>query len=474
MTPPAKSTETSAGPESGLGAEIRQTLALSAPVSVTQLGMMAMGLVDTMLVGPLGSVSLAAVSVGNSVFFSVLIFCLGVVQALDPLIAQAIGGGRRPAAGRHVYQGAYLAVALALPLTLLFLRCEWIFRALGQAPEVSVQAAEYLAGRTWAVLPFLLFAVGRGLLNGLGDTRPVMWIALLSNGVNAVADWALIYGHFGLPRLGVEGAGLATSIVRWCMLGMLVAILLLERYRDLVRAPVLPDPAHLWTLVRVGLPIGGQLFLEVGLFATVSILSGWLGAKAQAAHQIALSLASFTFMAPLGLSMGATIRVGQAVGARRLDDAARAGRVAIGLGAAVMGTGAILFLSFARSLASIFSPEPAVLETAAGLVAIAGVFQVFDGVQVVATGCLRGAGDTQTPFVANAVSHWAIGVPLAWLLAFPLGMGVRGRWWGITVSLTVVALVESTLFLRGGWRRLAPLGGEGSDAPGPGEALGHG
>lgn len=207
----------------------------------------------------------------------------------------------------------------------------------------------------------------------------------------------------------------------------------------------------------VGLPIGGQLFLEVGLFATVSIFSGWLGAKAQAAHQIALSLASFSFMVPLGLSMGATVRVGQAVGAGNLDSAERAGKVAIGLGAVVMGTGAVLFLLFPRVLSSIFSPEPEVLAMSAVLVAIAGLFQVSDGVQVVATGCLRGTGDTRTPFWANAISHWVLGVPLAYALAFPLGFGVRGLWWGITVSLTGVAVVETILFLRGGWRKLGRL-----------------
>ncbi|MDF1562986.1 MAG: MATE family efflux transporter [Deltaproteobacteria bacterium] len=426
-------------------------------MAATQLGMMAMGLVDIVMVGPLGTESLAAVSVGNSVFFALLILCLGVVQALDPLVAQAVGARDREAAGRHLWQGAWLAVFLGIPLTLLFIDCTWMFRLLAQEEAVSVLAGDYLAGRAYSILPFLVFAAGRSFLNGLGDTRPVMWVALGANAVNAAADWVLIYGNLGAPRLGVMGAGLATSIVRVCMLAAVFVLLARPHYAALRGRPAWPHLGHLRRIANVGLPIGGQLFLEVGLFATMSIFSGWLGARAQAAHQIALSLASFSFMAPLGLSMGATVRVGHAVGAGRLDAAERAGKVAIALGAAIMGTGAVFFLLFPRALSSIFSPEPEVLATSAVLVAIAGIFQVSDGVQVVATGCLRGAGDTRTPFWANALSHWALGVPLAWLLAFPGEMGVRGLWWGITASLTGVAVVETILFLRGGWRSLARL-----------------
>lgn len=441
----------------GIRAEIGRTVRLAGPVIAAQIGMMLMGLTDVLFVGPLGAEALAAVSVGNSVFFAILILFNGIVMAAEPLVSQSVGAGRLDRAGGHLWQAGWLALLFGVPLTLLFLDSAWAFRLLNQPPRVAALAGDYLSGRAWAVVPFLAFQAGRSFLNGIGRPRAVMIITLALNGLNVLADWAFIYGHLGLPAFGVLGAGMATSVSRVAMLLALVWVLSPPRYSDFQLGPRRPEGRRMWQMVRLGVPIGGQQFAEVAVFAAASVLAGWLGAEAQAAHQIALSLASFTFMVPLGLSMAATVRVGHEVGRGDPDGAMRAGRVSLGLGASFMSLGALAFVTIPGLLVSAFSAPPGVHETAVGLLGIAAVFQISDGLQVTGSGCLRGAGDTRTPFLANVFSHWAVGLPLGWFLAFPMGLGVRGLWWGLTTSLTLVAVILTFLFVRGGWRRLGAL-----------------
>ncbi len=265
--------------------EVRRTLALAAPVIGAQLGMMAMGLTDTLMVGPLGAAPLAATSVGNAVFFSILVLFNGTLMALEPVVSQAVGAGARREAGAHLWQGLWLAVGFGVPLTLFFVDSTWLFRALGQTPEVSALAGAYLEGRSFATLPFLAFQAYRSFFNGVGRPRAVLLVTLAGVAVNVGADWAFIYGHLGVPALGVLGAGLATSTVRVVMLGAIALVALapdVSRYRVPVAAP---RRREVWRLLTVGLPIGGQQFAEVAVFAAASVLAGWIGTDAQAAHQ---------------------------------------------------------------------------------------------------------------------------------------------------------------------------------------------
>lgn len=438
--------------------ELKRTVRLAAPVVVTQLGLMAMGIVDAVMVGPLGSAALAATSVGNGVFFTAAVFCMGVVMALDPMIAQAAGAGRYDRVGALVWQGIWVGLLMGVPLTLLFRESREVFVLLEQPPEVAQLASDYLGWRCFGATPFLVFVAFRALLNGMEDTLPIMYMTLVANLINAAVDWLFIYGKFGLPAMGVGGAGLATSVVRF---GLLVAVVFyVLRARGLRRCRLGfagPERATIWRLTRLGTPIGAQLAIELAVFGVTAILAGWLGTQPQAAHQIAISLASLTFMVPLGLSTAASVRVGRHIGAGVWAAAMHAGKVALGLGAFTMGGAALCFLVIPEPLASIFSPEPEVLVLAGQLLMIAAAFQIFDGVQVVGQGCLRGAGDTRTALYTNLAAHWLVGIPFGYLLAFEFGLGVHGLWWGLTLSLGLVALTLTTMFLRGGWKKLARL-----------------
>jgi multidrug resistance protein, MATE family len=437
--------------------EARSTLRLAGPVVVAQLGMMTMGLVDILMVGPLGAEALAAVSLGNALFFALLIFCGGVLMALDTLVSQAVGAGEAGRAGALLWQGAWLALVLGLGLNLLFLDVEWVLVLLRQPEEVVGPTGDYLWARSFSAVPFLAFAACRGLLNGIGDTRPVMIVTLVANVVNLLADAVLIHGLLGAPALGVLGAGVATSVVRWFMLGAIVWVLRDPRYRRYDLSARRPGPAEVWRIFRLGLPIGAQFLVEVGLFSATGILVGWLGAIPLARHQIALTCASFTFMVPLGLGVAATVRVGHAVGRGDPVAAMIAGRAALALGLLSMIVPSLVFLLAPSLLARAFTADPEVIAGAATLLRIAAVFQLADGLQAVAAGCLRGAGDLRAPLVANLVSHWVVGLPLGAGLAFGLGWGTAGLWWGLTVALTLVALILAWRFLRGGWRRLSRL-----------------
>lgn len=434
--------------------ELSATWRLAWPVVVTQLGVMCMGLVDAAMVGPLGADALAAVSIGGSLWFTAASLLLGVVMALDPLVSQAWGAGERGEVGALYWQGIWVAASTGLVLSVAFLDTTAVFRLLGQTEAVSELAGIYVRGRVGSVLPFLLFAVGRSLLNGAGVTRPVMFIAVAANLFNYLADSALIEGRFGAPALGVQGAGLATTATQMAMMLALWAVLRTPRFAELDLRFRAPDPARMMAIVRLGLPIGGQLVAEFGVFAAAATIAGQVSALSLAAHQIAMGLASFNYMVPLGVSIAASIRVGQAVGAGDLDAADRAGRLALGLGGGVMAILGMVLLITPEPLAALFSPEAEVIETAVDLLRIAAAFQVFDGVQCVAGGCLRGAGDTRAAFAANVLAHWLIGLPLGWFFAMRLHMGVRGVWWGLVFSLGLASLLLAGRFLRGGWREL--------------------
>ena len=285
----------------------------------------------------------------------------------------------------------------------------------------------------------------------------MLLITIVANAINLVADWALIFGHLGAPEMGVRGAALATTIVRWAMLFAMTAWMCLPRYRRYQLTPQLPSRTRVIQILRLGLPIGAQISVEIGVFNAVAVLIGWLGAVALGAHAITMSIASLAFMVPLGVSIAASIRVGQALGRGSPAAAAAAGRAALVVGTGFMVVTATTMALIPETLARLFTADQAVIALAVGLIQVAAVFQIFDGAQVVGCGCLRGTGDTRTPLLANLVAHWCVGLPLGYYLTFYTDFGARGLWAGLTVGLALVSVALMGRFLRGSWQSQASL-----------------
>lgn len=432
---------------------LRRILVLAIPAVVSELAAMGMGLVDTLMVGRLGPRELAAVGLGNSVFFPLFLLAMGVILALDTLIAQAAGQGDDEAAGGLLGQGLWVALALGIPLSLALRHMEPVLLRLGQPPEVAHLCALYLDSLSWCAVPFLAFTATRSFFYGLGDTRSVMVVTLLANAVNAAADYAVLQGSFGFPKLGVAGLGYATTCSRTFMFLALVA--LARRRRFAAHRPRLgtPDPALIRRILVLGLPIGALILFEAGGFSGAAMLIGNLGELPLAGHQIVITMASTTFMVPLGISSAAAVAVGQEMGRGDLARAALMGRLALGLATAAMALSGLCFWLLPGLLARLFTPDPTVIAVAASLFPIAACFQIFDGLQCVAAGALRGAGDTQAPMLANLAGYWGLGLPLGWALGFPGGLGARGVWWGLALALVFTAAVLTLRFLRGTWSR---------------------
>jgi multidrug resistance protein, MATE family len=415
-------------------------LRLAVPVVIVQVGMMAMGVVDTIMVGHISAQALAAVALGNLYFFSLAVFTMGTLMVLDPIVAQAVGARDRPAIARGVQRGVLMAGLLTLPATLLLTVAAPLFTLARQPAEVVPLAAAYALRSVPGTFPFLLFVVFRQSLQAMGRTVPIVAAIVVANLANVALNWVLIFGHLGFPAMGVVGSAWATSVSR----ALLVVVLWLAARREL--APlVFPfrrevwQPTPLGRMLRLGLPIGAQHLLEFGAFALVALMMGWLGTRQMAGHQIAINLAALTFMVPLGVGDAASVLVGRAVGRGDPGGTRGAARAALASGAVFMATTAALFLLLPEPLARLYSRDVEVIAIAAALIPIAGVFQVFDGLQVVAAGVLRGVGDTRGPMLINLLGYWVLGLPLSVYLGFVAGRGPVGLWWGLVLGLGVVA-----------------------------------
>ncbi len=422
--------------------ELRALVALALPVAVVQMGLVAQGLVDTAMVGRVDAAQLGAVTLGNLYFFSVAVFGMGLLIALDPLVSQAFGAGDRDAIEVAIQRGLVLSVAIAVAASVLLAVAEPVFVLLNQPEEVVPVAAAYARTQIPGMLPFYGFIVFRQVLQAVGRVAPVVWTILLANVLNAFLNWILIFGNLGLPELGAVGSGWATAISRWFMwlcslaLGWRVLTPYLRRVRRDLFAP-----GPLKRIVRLGSPIGLQLFLEFGAFGAIGILMGWLGTVAIAGHQIALNLAAFAFMIPLGISQAAAILVGRAVGRGDSAAARRSAGGAVVVCCLVMAATAAVFLGLPRVLADQFTTETRVAAVAAALIPVAGMFQLFDGLQVVCTGALRGVADTMRPMIYNMLGFWLFGMPLSLWLGFRVDMGPKGLWWGLAAGLGAVAVL---------------------------------
>jgi MATE family multidrug resistance protein len=423
------------------GEDFRALIRLALPIVVVQVGLMLMGVVDSVLLGHVSAANLAAGALGNLYVFGVIGIGMGTLMALDPVVAQAVGAKDEVGVARGVQRGLVLAAILGVPISFAFLPARWVFERLGQPADVVPLAGGYALASLPGVFPFLAFIVLRQSLQAMGRLAPIVWAIALANLVNLVLAWALIFGRLGLPALEAPGAALATSLARAFMVVALAAL----AWRDL--APVLRpfrrevlEPTPLVRMLRLGLPIGVQFQLEFGVFAVVALLMGRIGTEAMAAHQIAINIASLTFMVPLGVSAAASVRVGQAVGAGDEPGARRAASAALVVGAAFMALSGLALWTAPGVLAGFYTREASVLAVAVALIPIAAVFQVFDGLQVVSIGILRGVGDTRTPMIVNVLGFWLVGLPVSLGLAFRLGFGAPGLWWGLCVGLGAVAL----------------------------------
>jgi MATE family multidrug resistance protein len=426
-------------------------LRLAAPVVLSELGWMAMGIVDTMMVGRVSAAAIGGVGVGSALFYAVAVFGLGLVLGLDTLVSQSFGANDLAECHRWLLQGVYLALPLAPALMGVLWIATGLLPAFGVRLEVAQEAVPYLHAITWSVFPQLLFFALRRYLQSMNLVLPILFALLSANLVNAAANWLLIFGHWGLPALGAAGAGWATLISRSYMALFLLACLLHHDRRLPVRMTHVSrrlDVGRLRTLVRLGFPAALQLTGEVGVFAAAAALLGRLDKESLAAHQIAIILASLTFMVPLGISSAAAVRVGQALGREDPPGASRAGWTALLLGAGFMGVAGLFFWTLPRPILRLFTPDPAVVERGVPLLFVAALFQLFDGLQVVATGALRGAGDTRTPMITHLGCYWLVGLPAGSLLCFWLGRGVPGMWVGFCVALVLAGIVLSTAWSR--------------------------
>jgi MATE family multidrug resistance protein len=428
--------------------ELRALVKLSLPIAIAQLGLVGMSLVDTAVIGRVSVNDLAGAGMGRSIGFASIVVGMGVTTALEPMAAQAIGAGEHGHAWRCYVANLRAAMWLWAPAMVAAFAVTLTLPPLGVAAPVVDRVRLYLVGQAPGFGLTLAFLSSKTFLQAHGETRPALVGSLVANAVNVVASNLLVRGDdalravglpgVGLPGLGALGGGIAFSIASLVLLAFTATAA--HKYRWHEEGPLVP----LRRVYQLGLPVGFQMLAEMGIFSLVALLSGALGPEVASAHQVAIGLAAFTFMGALGVSGATAVRVGHAIGAGASPR--RAGVLGIGLGAAVMTFGAVAFLAFPRFLVSAFTHDERVIAIGVLLVRIAALFQLFDGVQVVAAGALRGAGDVRFPFVANVVAHWLVGFPIALLLGFALKGGAPGLWWGLTAGLVVVSVALAWRF----------------------------
>ena len=446
--------------------ELPPLLKLAGPVILAEIGWMVMGIVDTIMVGPLGPAAIGSAGLGSGVFTAIAIFGMGLMLGLDAYVSQAHGAGDEPECRRWLHSGVWLAVLVA-PLVmalawLLYLSLDlW-----GLHPEIRVLVGPYLWGVSFSAFPLLFYAAFRRYLQGMHIVRPIMFALISANVVNAIANWILIYGHLGAPALGVEGAAWATTIARTWMAGFLLVAIHREHRRRIDRPHVLASPkppgeGGSWTLdagrmkrlVALGFPAASQVTLEVGVFAAATSLAGKLDPVSSGSHQIALNVAALAFMVPLGLSSAGAVRVGYAIGARDPERAVLAGWTALATCGVIMTLIGVALFLWPVALISAFTTDPRVIDIGVRLLAIAAAFQLFDGTQAVVTGVLRGIGETRMPMIINVIGHWLLGLPVGYALCFLLAWGVQGLWIGLSVGLIFTALVLMAVW----WKKARSL-----------------
>ncbi|QQR34551.1 MATE family efflux transporter [Devosia oryziradicis] len=435
--------------DKGWSAELRATFALAWPLVVAQLAQNALTTTDVIMLGWLGPTYLAAGTLATTFLMPFFLFGVGIVGAVAPLVAQARGARDIKAVRRVVRQGLWAAIMLAVLMIPLLLQIRPIFGLLGQDPAVTVMAEQFIQLAVWMLFPALAIIALRSMLSAFDATRVILVITVGGVLFNAAANYVLIFGHYGFPRLELRGSAIATVLTNLLMFGMMLAYVL--RQRRFKRFYVLmrfwtPDWPRFREIFRIGIPIGLTVLAEVGLFTAAALFMGRLGTNEVAAHAIAMQCASMAFMVPLGLGIAATVRVGRAYGSGDLEGIRKAGWTAFMLGTGFMALSCTLFLTIGPLIVSWFldprAPENAnALALAASFLVIAGIFQLVDGAQVVAAHALRGLSDTKVPMLFAILGYWVVGLPIAYALGFVVGWRGVGIWIGLASGLAFVAVV---------------------------------
>jgi MATE family multidrug resistance protein len=435
-----------------LARELKASACLALPLVLGQLSSVGMNVVDTMLAGHLDAGTLGAVAIGTSVWMLAIVAVIGVMMAMPPTVSQLNGAGRRGEIAHVFAQALWLALGLGLALLAgVYLLGPRLLGLIGVAPALVPDITRFLHAIAFGAPALAVFYALRGLSEGLGLTRPTLYFSLLGLALLGPLGYVLMYGRLGVPRLGAQGSGMATATVVWIeMLAFAGYVATRRHYRDLGLGARLghPDLRAIGELLRLGLPMGVTVFMEASLFVAVALAIGRLGADVAASHQIALNVASVAFMVPLGLAMATTVRVGHAVGRGDASGVRHAGYGGLVLALVTQGVSASLMFLLPARIAGVYTDDPAVTALAAELLVLAAMFQLSDGIQVVANGALRGLKDTRMPMLVTTFAYWGVGMTTGWWLAFGRGLGARGMWMGLIAGLTTAAVLLLARFWR--------------------------
>jgi MATE family multidrug resistance protein len=415
-------------------------LRLAAPLALAELAWIAMGFVDTIMAGRLGAAAVGAGSVGSVLFFLVAVSGAGMFYGVDTLAAQAFGAKDLDECREVLVDALWLAFAMAPLVAGALWALLPVVRAAGANSAVTALLDPFVKALLPGVLPLLCYAALRRYLQAINIAGPITFAAITANLINLAGDWALMFGHWGAPTLGLTGSGWSTSLARFYIAAVLLAAVLWNERRSGRHALRFrpPDLRRIGALVHLGVHSALQIVVEGGIFAVATVLAAKLDAVSLAAHSIALNVVTFTYMVPVGISNAAAVRVGHAVGRRDPRGAALSGWTALLLGALSMGAAALILFFAPRWVVRLYTPEPAILTAGASLLQIAAMFQLFDGFQVVALGALRGLGDTRTPMLAHLAGYWIFGMPVSYALCFAYGWGARGIWAGLCLALILI------------------------------------
>lgn len=428
---------------------ISRTFQLAYPVIIGQLGIIMMGVVDSLMVGKLGAAPLAASSLGSGIAFIIMIIGIGLSYAGTPLVAIAVGAGKFGECGIYFRQTLLVNSVASIIIAVIIFFASDLIQYLNQPEEVQKQAVSYMKIIGLSAIPLLLFQSYKQFIEGLSVMRPAMIITLLANLVNVFANWVMIYGNLGFPALGLDGAGWATFASRLFMSLALMGFVMNNKYFKQFDVSFHYRSIN-WPVIKkilsLGLPSGFQYFFEVGAFSFAVVMVGWLGTNQQAAHQIAINLASISFMAVLGISVAGSIRVGNFVGMKDIAETRRAGFTASLLGVSIMLVSGIIFITFRDFLPTLYVNDEVVISYASSLLIIAALFQLSDGIQAVGIGILRGLTDVKIPTAITFIAYWIVGLPVGYLLGFNFELGVQGVWIGLLMGLTTSAILLTLRF----------------------------
>ena len=428
---------------------MKATFRLGLPLIIANLLQMSMAFVDTVMAGNLGTQDLAAVAIGSSILTPAFMFSIGTLMALPPIVSQLFGSNRLDEIGKSVRQSLWLALFLALPTMLLLRNAEPVLLLLDLEAEVAVLSEGYLKAAAWGIPGLLGYIALKHFNEAVSVTRPAMYIGVVGLFFNIICNYTLMFGKFGFPALGAIGTGWATMIVMWVMFFcMLIYTWQKKAYRryEIFSNLKLPDPAYMKELLALGLPIGVTMTMEVSMFAVISLLMGYLGTMAVAAHQIALNVASITFMMAFGLSSAITVRVGQNLGRKSLSEAAFSGYTGIAMAVGLMCCTALVFFTFPELLIGIYTDDAELTPLAVQLLFLAAVFQISDGLQVSGSSALRGLKDTTIPMIVNLIAYWVIGLSSGYYMGIYLDWGPQGLWFGLILGLTTAAILHNLRF----------------------------